>query len=116
MGRRNTKIDSRDRSGASAPIVQRLRYGTNTVGVPFRTEGGCWRRVDTYRPRRAADLPNCGAEVSSGPAQKRDSRISDSTRPPLGGFPGYDSRCTSCYLNHSHTIAAHEQSIARRSS
>ncbi len=41
-------------------------------------------------------------------AGPNDSGIRRSTYPT-----GYDSRCASCYLNHSHTEDRHAQSIAR---
>ena len=91
-------------------MIQRLRYGTNIPGKPFRTEGGGWRRVDTYRP----DAPQVylGGRVES---EIRESRFcagpDDATEPHRTG-DRYDSRCGSCYLNHSHTVARHEQSIA----
>lgn len=63
-------------------------------------------QVDGYGDRSWWALNELGEKYhAAGPD---DSGIRWSTYPT-----GYDSRCASCWLNHSHTQDKHHQSIAR---
>jgi hypothetical protein len=62
------------------------------LGNPERTEGGHWRRIDR---RNGVTLGLwCAGPGDISPPQN-----------------GYDSRCTACWLNHSHTADAHHVAV-----
>jgi len=84
--------------------IDNYRYGTNEIGVPAVTTSGTWVRFDLYTS--FADNH-----------QTRERRFAagrnDDSPLFLDGLTGkYDSRCASCYLNHSHTVAAHNAELA----
>jgi len=82
--------------------VDLLRFGENAIGKPYFSEGGSWRRKDTYTPydERPAITET---RFAAGP-------VDDS--PAFGEEAGgYDSRCVCCWFGFSHTLALHERSV-----
>lgn len=95
--------------GNVSPVVHELTYGTLVVG---RFEHP-WR-VDVYRPKNPQKYASGRVEseivektMAAGPGDKSSRH---STYPT-----GYDSRCSCCYLNITHTEELHAKEIGGRS-
>jgi len=93
-----------------APRIQKTTYGQNAIGqTRLSTDYGSqtWWRDDVY----TASTGEVAHE--SRFAASRDDQ-SDMAIVANGGYPGnveYDSACSSCYLHHSHTVAAHRRNL-----
>lgn len=84
-----------------------LTYGTAEI-VGFN---GPWR-IEVYRPHQVHPLEPWNAEVRERvmAADHADA----TTRHDKSTSGGYDSRCSCCYLNISHTVAKHAASVGDR--
>ena len=82
-----------------------LKWGTNQIGRPEFSSGGCWVRFDLY-------TPNDGREAIR---ERRFAADKNDTSPMfVEGVTGrYHSDCVSCWLNHSHTVERHNRDIRR---
>ena len=75
------------------------RYGTTHVG-PYRGPF----RDDTWVPA-SGERPVVESRFATGPYDVSE---------PHATYPsGYDPRCASCWLGHSHTREYHERALAR---
>jgi len=86
--------------------IDELKHGTNEIGQPYRSAEGSWFRVDTYTSRSTGEVSR-ERHFAAGPED--DSPLFCSYYPEDGtpGWGQYDPDCSCCWLNFSHTLAAH---------
>src|SRR5882672_888116 len=80
--------------------IETMKYGTNVHGKPFYSSRQTWRRVDTYPSSETGEV-------------SRESHFAADPTDDSNLHPGsaYESNCSCCWLNFSHTVAEHEQSV-----
>lgn len=86
-------------------IIETTDYGTNEIGVPYRSEGQTWFRNDIYRS-------------SSGEVNERRFAAGPEDQSPMArnmyagkGNCHYDPNCSCCWLGFSHTLDYHNKNI-----
>lgn len=80
-----------------------LKFGTNEIGTPFLSGEGTCFRIDTYTSAKTGEV-----------SKERRFALNRADDSPLfldGATGHYDSRCSCCYLNFSHTVEEHKSHL-----
>ncbi len=77
-----------------------MKYGVNVHGKPYYSSRDTWRRLDTYTSNETGETVR-ELHFAAGP-------IDDSN---LYSGSVYDSDCSCCWLNFSHTVDSHNRSV-----
>ena len=89
----------------STARIDRLKYGKNEIGKPQRSDGS-WFRVDTFTNYRNGESTR-ERHFAAGPEDDSPLFCSYITAGDYPGIGKYDPDCSCCWLNFSHTVAAH---------